>query len=176
MVNSIEVVEDFLPSAVSVGDLAKPELLIILREHDIHLNQAAEDLFADPRFQPCRQAAEIQIAALSVSALGFQEGATYSQITARALELGFAECSLELAAYLRLQFRNQPAAADALPSAERKAPSGAITIASAPLDTADKTPKGFYLRHLNGVLWLRGYWSDASHIWSPEDVLVFALD
>jgi hypothetical protein len=33
--------------------------------------------------------------------------------------------------------------------------------------------KGFYLRRINGVLWLRGYRSGPEHIYSPEDRLVF---
>ena len=50
---------------------------------------------------------------------------------------------------------------------------GAVVVASPPLDERDETPKGFYLRRIHGVLWLRGYWSWAGHVWSPQDVLVF---
>jgi hypothetical protein len=176
MVNPVESVEGFLPSEISVGDLSKPELLAILSDNDIHLNQAARDLFSDHRFEPRRQAAVVRITALSISDLGFQKGATYSQIVARALELGLSECPLELAPYLRLQFMEQLEASNDPPSTERRAPSGSITISSMPLDQTDHVPKGFYLRHMNGELWLRGYWSDASHIWCQGDVFVFSLD
>jgi hypothetical protein len=47
-------------------------------------------------------------------------------------------------------------------------------VASRPLDESEETPKGFYLRRNDGVLWLRGYWSHAGHLWSPEDLLVFS--
>lgn len=165
-----------LPSVVTVGNQSKSELLSVLDDHGIQLNQAAEDLFNDPRFVPQRQVAVVRIAALSVAEFGFRGGAKYGQIVARALELGFSECPLELGPYLRLQFMNQPEAAGDSPSTERGAPPGAFTIASTPLDHSDQVPKGFYLRHVDGVLWLRGYWSDSSHIWSPEDVFVFSLD
>jgi hypothetical protein len=51
---------------------------------------------------------------------------------------------------------------------------GAITVASAPLDDRYETPKGFYLRHVGGVLRLRGYWSSPDDTFTPHDVFVFA--
>jgi hypothetical protein len=39
----------------------------------------------------------IDIAVVSVSGLGFREGATYEQLTSRALESGLVECPIELA-------------------------------------------------------------------------------
>jgi len=176
MVNQVEFAEGCSPSVISIGDLSKSELLTTLSDNDIHLNQAAKDLFSDHRFQPRLQAVAVRIVALSISDLGFQGGASYCQIVARALELGFFECPLELAPYMRLQFMNQPEASDDPSSTERGAPPGAFTIASRPLDETDQVPKGFYLRHTNGEFWLRGYWSDSSHIWSQEDVFVFSLD
>jgi hypothetical protein len=176
MVNQDEPEECALPKVVSVGDLSKAELLTRLTDSGIHLNQAAQDLFSETRFQPRREASEAAIAARSVSDLGFDGGATYAQITARASGQGLAECPLELAAYLRLQFLDQPEAGKRPPSAERGSPPGAITIASKPLDDSDEVPKGFYLRNIEGVLWLRGYWSDAIHIWNDDDVLVFTLN
>jgi len=165
-----------LPKVVSIGELPRAELRTRLADRGIHLNQAAQDLFSDPRFQPRREASEVAIAARSVADLGFDGGATYAQIVARALELGLAECPLELAAYLRLQFMDQPEAAERPSSAEPGSPAGAFTIASKPLDDSDEVPKGFYLRNIDRALWLRGYWSDAIHIWSDADVFVFTLD
>jgi hypothetical protein len=45
---------------------------------------------------------------------------------------------------------------------------------SAALVEDDEFPKGFYLRRIDGVLWLRGYRSGPAHVWSPDDRLVFA--
>jgi hypothetical protein len=44
---------------------------------------------------------------------------------------------------------------------------------SAPLAADDDIPKGFCLRRIDGVLWLRGYRSGPEHIWSPDDRLIF---
>ena len=44
---------------------------------------------------------------------------------------------------------------------------------TAPLDASEETPRGFYLRNINGTLWLRGYWSDDEHVWAPGDLFVF---
>jgi hypothetical protein len=68
----------------------------------------------------------------------------------------------------------EPDGADGKPLTHGRAPPGSITVASSPLDDSDETPKGFYLRRVDGVSWLRGYWSRPGHIWSPRDVLVFS--
>ncbi|MET0793199.1 MAG: helicase [Polyangiaceae bacterium] len=166
--------DSHLPSFVRIGGMDKQALLSALRAHDIQLNQAAENLFADPRFTPTSSSVAIAIACLSVTELGFPSGATYEQLTARALELGLLECPLELGPYLRLQFLEQPEAAGAVTESQHRAPAGSITVVSRVLDATVETPKGFYLRQIAGRLWLRGYWSPPSHIWSPEDVLVFS--
>jgi hypothetical protein len=162
------------PKTVRVGGMEKRELLHLLRERSVQLNRAAEALFDDPRFRPLSHSTVIEIAVLSVADLGFGQGATYQQLVARALESGLVECPLELGPQLRLQFLDQPEGPADSPTTERRAPPGSITVASAPLDDRDETPKGFYLRRFDGVLWLRGYWSWPGHLWSPEGVLVFS--
>ncbi|NQU47908.1 MAG: helicase [Planctomycetes bacterium] len=174
MVHPGQTADGNFPSIVRVGGWDKAKLLKALRGCKIQLNQAAEDLFNDSRFKPCTLAKEIRISATSVSELGFPEGATYEQLAARAQEVGLKECPLELGAYLRLQFLNQPDVPAEHPASKGRAPFGAITIASAPLDHADETPKGFYLRRIAGTFWLRGYWSGPDHICNPEDVWVFS--
>ena len=111
---------------------------------------------------------------MSVAELGFADGATYGQLTVRALDFGLVECPLELGPHLRTQFLNQPESGDGSPLTHGRAPAGSITVASPPLDESDDTPKGFYLRRVDGVLWLRGYWSWDGHIWGPTDLLLFA--
>jgi hypothetical protein len=168
--------DTLLPTSVRVGGMDKPELLQALRDHKVRLNPAAEALFDDRRFLPVSQTKVIEIAFRSVADLGFAEGATYEQLTARAIEFGLVESPLEMGPHLRLQFLNQPEGSPGAATTQHRAPSGSITVASAPLDDSDQTPKGFYLRCIDGVLWLRGYWSWPGHMWSPEDVLVFSRD
>ena len=162
-----------VPSSVRVGGIAKSALLQALREHEVQLNEAAEALFEDPRFAPAAASQVIDIVSLSVADLGFPEGATYGQLTARALESGWVECPLELGPHLRLQFVDQAEGADGSAVTHGRAPPGSITVASPPLDETDETPKGFYLRRVDGVLCLRGYRSWPGHVWGPDDVLVF---
>ena len=165
-----------IPGAVRVGGVAKPELLNALRTHKVQLNQAAEALFEDLRLTTFDQHRLIEIVPLSVADLGFGDGATYAQLTARARDSGLVECPLELGPHLRVQFLDQPEGAAGAPSTHGRAPAASITVASSPLDERDETPKGFYLRRVDGVLCLRGYWSWAGHVWGPGDVLVFARD
>ena len=168
--------DTLFPSTVRVGGMDKRDLLQALREHKVQLNQAAKILFEDRRFTPRSQSKVIEIAFLTVADLGFGEGATYEQLMARALQSGLVESPLELGPYLRMQFLHQPEGTDDSPTTQHRAPRGSITVASSPLDNCEKTPKGFYLRRIDGVLWLRGYWSWPGHIWSPEDLLVFSRD
>ncbi len=163
-----------MPSAVSIGGIGRSELLAALREQNVRLNGAAEALFRDHRFTTLSRRHDVEIAALSVAELGFGEGATYGQLIARAFELGLTECPLELGPHLRVQFLDQPDSTDGTPLTHGRAPPGSITVASSPLDDGDETAKGFYLRRVDTVLWLRGYWSWPGHIWTPEDVLVFS--
>lgn len=165
-----------LPSAVRVGGMDRNELAEALHRHDVHLNRAAEVLLDDPRFALSARSEVVEIAAFSVAELGFDEGATYGQLVARALERGCGECPLELGPHLRMQFLDQPEGAAGYPATQHRAPPGSITVASPPLDDRDETPKGFYLRRIDGVLWLRGYWASRDNVWRPEDTLVFARD
>ena len=106
----------------------------------------------------------------------FGVGGTYDQLTARALASGFVECPLEVGPYLRLQFLDQAEGSVGFPATKHRAPPGSITVASVPLDDRDETPKGFYLRRIDGVLWLRGYWSHPDNAWRPDDVLIYGRE
>jgi hypothetical protein len=163
-----------IPRVVTIGGASRSELLALLRGSDIQLNPYAEALFADDRFTTLPREHRVEIAALSVGGLGFGEGATYRQIVARACKAGWVECPLELGPHLRLQYSDQPDGDDGLPLTHGRAPPGSITVASPPLDDDDETPKGFYLRRVGCVSWLRGFRSWAGHVWSPGDVLVFS--
>jgi len=154
----------------------KRDLRQALRDQSVQLNRAAEDLLEDRRFTTLSRRRVVEIAALTVAELGFAEGATCDQLTARALASGWVACPLELGPHLRLQFLDQAEGSVGFPAIQHRAPPGSITVASSPLDDLDETPKGFYLRRIDGVLWLRGYWSDPENVWRPDDVLIFARD
>jgi hypothetical protein len=153
--------------------MGKAELLSRLRADGISLNRAAELLFQDERFRPTQQRRAIEVACCAVAELGFERGASYAEVVRIARERRLSECPLELAACLRLEFRDQVEAAPSQAPSAHRAPPGALTVASPPLDDTDETPKGFYLQRRDGALWLRGYWAPLNHVWQPEDLFVF---
>jgi hypothetical protein len=158
---------------VQVGGLSKAALLEELRRNAIALNAFAEQLFASERFTTGASPYVVAMVERTVSALGFPHGATTAALVARAAECGLELCPLELGPHLRLQYRDQPEGHLGQPARQHQAPSGSITIFSAPLSDDDAFPKGFYLRRIAGVLWLRGYCAGADHIWEPDDQLIF---
>ncbi len=81
-------------------------------------------------------------------------------------------CPPELGPYLRLEYLDQPEG-NFGSSMQHQAPSGSITIASEVLTEDEDFPKGFYLRRINGELWLRGYRADHLHVWNPGDHFIF---
>jgi hypothetical protein len=158
---------------VQVGGLTKAQLIRELQQQSVLLNEYAETLFADNRFATSDAKYMLQTVEITVGDLGFPDGATMGEILKRANELGLESCPLELGPYLRLAYLDQPEGYLGKPSKQQQAPSGSITIASEALTEDHTFPKGFYLRRINGVLWLRGYCADHLHIWNPDDHLVF---
>jgi hypothetical protein len=158
---------------VTVGGLTKAELIQELQRHSVSLNESAEILFASERFTTAQTRSSVLTIELTVGDLGFPRGATNIEIYERAGALGLGACPLELGPHLRLQYLDQPEGYWGQPVRQHQAPSGSITIASEPLLDDDDFPKGFYLRRIKGVLWLRGYRSGPEHVWEPDDHFVF---
>ena len=158
---------------VCVGGMSKRELLAELRNNGIKLNKLGEALFEHDEFTTAETRSALETMEISVADLGYLQGAAIALISERAAELGLSLCPLELGPHLRLQFLDQPEGYWGHPPSQHQAPPGSVTVASRPLTGDDDTPKGFYLRRMKGILWLRGYRSDPEHIWSPEDHFVF---
>ena len=159
--------------AVRVGGVTKRELLSAFQAHGIELNATGRILFAHDEFKTSETSSVFETVEISVLDLGYEQGATVAQVHERSAQLGLSLCPLELAPHLRLQYLDQPEGDWGHPPSQHRAPPGSITVASAPLGEDDNLPKGFYLRRIKGVLWLRGYRSRAEHIWSAEDRFVF---
>jgi hypothetical protein len=158
---------------VHIGGLTKSELIRELKRNSIAMNAHAERLFADDRFTTAETRYSVTTVELSVRNLGFPRGATIAEIYQRAGALGLGLCPLELGPHLRLQYLDQPEGHRGKPSTQHQAPYGSITVASEKLTEDDDFPKGFYLRQIEGVLWLRGYSSGPEHVWEPDDHFVF---
>lgn len=158
---------------IRIGGAGKPELLSRLERAGVELNDAAHALFADERFTTSAFSTLIEIVEVSVAGLGLPSGATFDQIVEHAAAAGLSLCPLEAGPHFRLQYTDQPEGFLGHPPSQHRAPPGSITVASAPLADDEETPRGFYLRRIQGVLWLRGYRSWPGHIWSPGDTFVF---
>jgi hypothetical protein len=153
--------------------MSKSELLAEFQKRGIELNESGRRLFAQHSFTTSKNTSILATVEISVGDLGYARGATTAQIHERAVKLGLSLCPLELGPYLRLQSLDQTEGYRGCPPSEHRAPPGSVTVASRQLSEDDDVPKGFYLRRINGVLWLRGYRSGPEHLWSPEDRLVF---
>jgi hypothetical protein len=158
---------------IQVGGLTKSGLLEQLQRNAIALNESADRLFASDHFRTAATQYSVMTVELTVRDLGFPQGATIADIYARAGARGLGVCPLELGPHLRLQYLDQPEGYWGQPDRQHQAPSGSITIASEQLSADDDFPKGFYLRRIKGVLWLRGYRSGPEHIWEPDDHFIF---
>ena len=158
---------------VRIGGLSRAELLARLQAAGIGLNPAALALFEDERFTTDTTPSIIDTVQRTVASLGWPGGATFAQLLTSAAGQDLGACPLELAPHLRLQYTDQPEGAIGQPATLHRAPPGSITVATGPLSDDEAVPKGFYLRRIDGVLWLRGYRAPTDHVWSPDDTLVF---
>lgn len=158
---------------IRVGGMSKQDLLRELRRCNIQLNKAAQTLFADERFITSTTVAYFETIELTVANFDFAQGATTAQLFAAAIARGFSLCPLELGPHFRLQYLDQPEGFWGHPQTQHQAPPGSLTIASAPLTDDNAFPKGFYLRRIQGELWLRGYHAGAEHVWNPNDHFLF---
>jgi hypothetical protein len=158
---------------IRVGGMTKHELLAQLRDAKVQLNEYAHVLFAHTKFTTSPTASQVETVELSVADLGCSDGANIGHMHERAAACGLSLCPLDLAPHFRLQYLDQPEGHIGHPPSQHRAPPGSLTVASRELTSDDATPKGFYLRRIEGVLWLRGYCSGPDHGWSPTDRLVF---
>jgi hypothetical protein len=164
----------FVTRKVEVLGLTKLELIQKLQQHSVRINSYGEKLFSDDRFTTSDSKYSLDTVELNLEDLGFPEGATMDQIFKRANQLGLELCPIEMGAYLRLQYLDQPEEYIGNHSQQHQAPSGSVTVASKVLSDDEDFPKGFYLRKMDGVLWLRGYRADFHlHVWNPNDVFIF---
>jgi hypothetical protein len=159
---------------VSIGGATAAELRARLAAAGVALNAAGEALLAHPAYPTSITARSVETVELSVAGLGCPAGATIDELCMAAAARGLVPGPLELAPHLRLQWLDQPEGAIGRAPTRHRAPPGSVTVASTPLAPDDHdVPKGFYLRRIDGVSWLRGYVADGRHVWSPDDRFVF---
>jgi hypothetical protein len=163
------------PVNILYGGMKSTQLLEALKANHIQLNASATALFEHPNFVTSTHQSQLEVVQVSVADLGFASGATTQDIYAKAYTHGLALCPIEFGAYYRLGYLEQPEGFIGFAPTQHCAPPGSVTVAAQAISPDDTVPKGFYLRRIEGALWLRGYHCDATHVWSPEDVFAFGV-
>jgi hypothetical protein len=134
------------------------------------MNPYAYQLFESEKFALSDNKKTIELVDYSITELGFSNKVTTEQMKERINTLGLSFCPLEVAPYLRISLIHQEEKQEIT---KYEAPPGSLTVLSEPLFPENpQFPKGFYLRKIEGELWLRGYIADDSHKWNLEDRFV----
>jgi len=145
---------------ITIGGSSKEQLLKRLSEAGIQFNKYAPMLFDQPQFSPPLAIEKVKLVKISLADLKLSETCSVSEFLNRASELGLKMCPLYLAAFLRLEYLDQP-----------EGPY--LTVASLkPIDD-ESFPNGFYLRNFENTLWLRGYRADGFADWPGSNEFIF---
>jgi hypothetical protein len=138
----IKAMESF--KEIKVGGVSKDELILRLVGAGIRFNDYAKTLFEHRAFAPHGLIEIVSLVKMKPSELGLTNPYSMENAVLKASSLGLRPCPLHLAAFLRLQYLDQP-----------EGPY--LTLASAPLESDENYPTGFYVRNFENSHWLRGY-------------------
>jgi hypothetical protein len=147
---------------ISVGGLAKTQLIKRLVDAGIQFNKYAHVLFEHSAFSPTDKAVQIKLVRIKLSELGISTPSTFQIIVTKASEADLKLCPLFLGAFLRLEYLDQTE-------------DPYLTVASAKPETDENFPNGFYLRNFDHSLWLRGYRASNDYEHAIDSEFVFQL-
>lgn len=133
-----------------------------LEKQDFRIGDWARDMLGQKAFTVATQEEDVDLVNLSVADLGFEKGARYDAICARALELGLELCPAEVGPQVRLQYPDQPRDEWFLVAMEAIRDSGGYLLV-------------FYVEHAEGGRWLSGYFGEPVYFWSADYRFVFRL-
>jgi hypothetical protein len=115
-----------------------------LLDAGIRFNDYAKTLFQHPAFSPDAPVEKVKLVKIKPSDLGLNNSYSLEKAVHQASSMGLRSCPLYLAAFLRLEYLDQP-----------EGPY--LTVASDRLESDENYPTGFYIRNFEKSLWLRGY-------------------
>lgn len=145
---------------ITIGGLTKENLLQKITAAGVQFNKYADILFEHPQFSPSEESKTVKLVKLKSSDLGLDNPCSFKELAARASDKGLKLCPLYLAAFLRLEYLDQP-----------EGPY--LTIASSKPENDENYPNGLYIRNFEKVLWLRGYRADDFCEWPPHNEFIF---
>jgi len=145
---------------IEIGGLSKEQLLTRLSGSGIQFNKHATTLFNHHQFLPSAESENVTLVKVSLADLGLNDSCFIEEFETRASALGLKLCPLYLAAFLRLQYTNQPVGPY-------------LTIASKKPEKDENYPSGFYIRNFENALCLRGYMADGFAGWPEQNEFIF---
>ena len=129
---------------IRAGGIPKDELLRRLTAAGVEFNAYAKTLFDHPAFASDRPVENFCLVRVKPLELGLSNPYSLEDAIEEASRRNLKPCPLYLAAFLRLEYLDQPAGPY-------------LTIASLRPEADEQYPAGFYLRNNEGSPWLRGY-------------------
>ncbi|MBU8764014.1 hypothetical protein KM868_10965 [Micrococcus luteus] len=145
------------------------DLLAQLQRAGVQFNDSARALLFHPALARDLQASRsVHLVERSLADLGLPNGGTLPQLRQAVLAASLAPCPPAVAPLLRLRTLDQVNAPDSVLQHGR-APDGSVHVLSPSLSEDPGVHRGFYLRAVDGVPWLRGFMCDDLHLFSAED-------
>lgn len=132
-----------------------------LKAQGYSIGSWADDILGMPAFTVSQEETQLDLVVVTVSELGFKNGATRKDIYDRAFEQGLLLCPSEVGPQLRLQYADQPMGEWML-------------VAMEPIAASDGGLDVFRVEHDGGGLWLGSDSSEPDDVWDAGDRWVFA--
>ena len=158
--------------ALKAAPFPKNQIPRKLEEHNIFVNQYAEEFFAHPTFST-EHTGEMTIAVAALREIGLENGATLKEIFRHIEKRYLKPCPANTGLFLRIAWKNQPESQNSILSGTHDSPEKAVVVLSEIMEKDDAFPKGLYLRNVDGRLWLRGYVCDSEYRFSGNDLFAF---
>ncbi|MCU0676319.1 MAG: hypothetical protein MUE69_26450 [Myxococcota bacterium] len=145
---------------LELGRLDSESLRHALVDAGVRFNAYAARLFDEGHVAPSAAHTQVRVVVRSAAELGALEGDTLDGLLERGRASGLVPGPLELAAYLRLAWPDQPLGAR-------------VTVPSLRPMPDETAPRGFYLRRDEDGIWLRGYVASDDWVFPPTEALAF---
>ncbi|MDV7178202.1 hypothetical protein R4064_11295 [Micrococcus yunnanensis] len=145
------------------------DLLAQLQAAGVQFNDSARALIFHPALgRDLRTSRPVHLVERSLADLGLVNGGTLPQLRQAVLAAGLAPCSPAVAPPLRLRTLDQVNAPDSV-LRHGRAPDGSVHVLSPSLSEDPSVHRGFYLRVVDEVPWLRGFMCDDLHVLGADD-------
>ncbi|HEY9583978.1 MAG TPA: hypothetical protein VJI33_00105 [Candidatus Paceibacterota bacterium] len=125
-----------------------------------HIGDWANDILGQCAFTASTKETEVDLVVVSVSELGFPNGATRQEIYRKAQKLGLMLCSPEVGPQLRLQYPDQPL-------------NQWLLIGMEPIAGSVGYLRVFSVGRLDDGSWLSSNFGDADNFWDGDSLWVF---